>query len=58
VGSTPTATSEGNPRSLAVNEMLQSHDLRGKRIGIQLDSFGLLLNLYLELCEARRAGVS
>jgi Xaa-Pro dipeptidase len=43
---------EGNPRSLAVKDMLQSHDLHGKRIGIQLDSFGLLPNLYLELREA------
>jgi Xaa-Pro dipeptidase len=43
---------EGNPKSRAIKEMLDSHGMRGKRIGIQLDTFGLLPNLYLELKDA------
>jgi Xaa-Pro dipeptidase len=42
----------GNPRSLAVKDMLQSHGMRGRRVGVQLDSFGLLPNLHLELRDA------
>jgi Xaa-Pro dipeptidase len=38
-----------NPKSRAVRDMLESHGQRGKRIGIQLDTFGLLPNLYLDL---------
>jgi Xaa-Pro dipeptidase len=43
---------EGNPKSRAIKDMLESHGMRGKRVGIQLDSFGLLPNLYLELKDA------
>jgi Xaa-Pro dipeptidase len=42
----------GSPKSKAVKEMLASHGMQGKRIGIQLDTFGLLPSLYLELKEA------
>ena len=40
---------EGNPKSAAIKDMLQSHGMEGKRIGVQLDSFGMLPGLYLEL---------
>ena len=40
---------EGNPKSTAIKDMLQSHGMEGKRIGVQLDTFGMLPNLYLEL---------
>jgi Xaa-Pro aminopeptidase len=40
---------EDNPKSAAIKDMLQSHGMEGKRIGVQLDTFGLLPNLYLEL---------
>ena len=40
---------QGNPKSRVIKDMLQSHGMGGKRIGIQLDTFGLLPNLYLEL---------
>jgi len=43
---------EGNPKSKAIKDMLDSHGMRGKRIGVQLDTFGLLPNLYLELRDA------
>ena len=43
---------QANPKSRVVREMLDGHGMRGRRIGIQLDSFGLLPNLYLELKEA------
>jgi Xaa-Pro dipeptidase len=43
---------EGNPKSKAIKDMLASHGLHGKRIGIQLDTFGLLPALYLELRDA------
>jgi len=41
-----------NPRSKAIKDMLASHGMRGKRVGIQLDTFGLLPNLHFELREA------
>jgi Xaa-Pro dipeptidase len=40
---------EDNPKSKAIKEMLASHGMRGKRIGIQLDTYGLRPDLYLEL---------
>jgi Xaa-Pro dipeptidase len=43
---------EGNPKSGAIKEMLASHGMQGKRIGVQLDTFGLLPALYLELRDA------
>lgn len=43
---------EGNPKSKAIKEMLASHGMQGKRIGIQLDTFGLLPNLYVEVRDA------
>lgn len=43
---------QGNPKSRVIKDMLKSHGMGGKRIGIQLDSFGLLPNLHLELREA------
>jgi Xaa-Pro dipeptidase len=43
---------EGNPKSKAIKDMLASHGMQGKRIGIQLDTFGLLPTLYLELRDA------
>lgn len=43
---------EGNPKSRAIKDMLASHGMQGKRVGIQLDTFGLLPNLYLELRDA------
>ena len=39
----------GNPKSRAIKDMLASHGMQGKRIGIQLDSFGLLPELHAEL---------
>jgi len=42
---------EGNPKSRVIKEVLESHGMAGKRIGIQLDSFGMLPNLHLELRE-------
>ncbi len=32
---------EGNPKSKAIKDMLASHKMQGKRIGIQLDTMGL-----------------
>ena len=43
---------EGNPRSRAIKDALDSHGMRGKRVGIQLDTFGLLPVLHLELQQA------
>jgi Xaa-Pro aminopeptidase len=43
---------EGNPKSRVIKEVLESHGMAGKRIGIQLDSFGMLPNLHQELREA------
>jgi len=43
---------EGNPKSKAIKDMLVSHGMQGKRIGVQLDTFGLLPNLYLELRDS------
>lgn len=40
---------QGNPKSKAIKDMLESHGMAGKRIGIQLDTFGLLPSLHLEL---------
>jgi Xaa-Pro aminopeptidase len=40
---------EGNPKSRVIKEVLDSHGMAGKRIGIQLDTFGLLPNLHEEL---------
>ena len=42
---------EGNSKSTVIREMLESHGMAGKRVGIQLDSFGLLPKLHLELRE-------
>jgi Xaa-Pro dipeptidase len=42
----------GNSKSKAIKEMLAGHGMQGKRIGVQLDTFGLLPNLYLELRDA------
>jgi Xaa-Pro dipeptidase len=42
----------GNPKSKAIKDMLASHGMQGKRVGIQVDTFGMLPNLYLELREA------
>src|SRR5204863_8277206 len=42
---------EGNSKSTVIKEMLESHGMAGKRVGIQLDSFGLLPQLHLELRE-------
>ncbi|ABH00622.1 probable Xaa-Pro dipeptidase (plasmid) [Rhodococcus jostii RHA1] len=38
-------------RAAAVKDMLKSHGLEGRRIGLQLDSHGMLPELYLELRE-------
>src|SRR6266576_1696056 len=43
---------EGNPKSRVIKEVLESHGMAGKGVGIQLDSFGLLPNLHDELREA------
>jgi Xaa-Pro dipeptidase len=43
---------EGNPKSRVIKEVLESHGMAGKRIGVQLDSFGMLPNLHQELREA------
>ena len=43
---------EGNPKSRVIKEVLESHRMAGKRVGIQLDSFGLLPNLREELRES------
>jgi len=42
----------GNPKSKAIKDMLASHGMRGKRVGVQLDTFGLLPALHAELREA------
>ncbi len=42
----------GNPKSRVIKAVLESKGMRGKRVGIQLDSFGMLPNLYLELRDA------
>jgi Xaa-Pro dipeptidase len=39
----------GNTRSGGVKDALLSHGMQGKRIGIQLDTFGMLPDLYNEL---------
>jgi Xaa-Pro dipeptidase len=43
---------QDNPKSRVIKDMLASHGMEGKRIGIQLDTFGLLPNLYQELENA------
>ena len=43
---------EGNSKSKAIRDMLASHGMAGKRIGVQLDTFGLLPALHVELREA------
>ncbi|MFP6743338.1 MAG: aminopeptidase P family N-terminal domain-containing protein, partial [Alphaproteobacteria bacterium] len=40
------------PRSKAVKDMLESHGMAGKRIGIQLDTMGLTPRLYNEMRAA------
>ena len=42
---------EDNPKSRLIKDTLAGHGMKGKRIGVQIDSFGLLPNLYLELRE-------
>lgn len=39
----------GNTRSSNIKDLLASHGMGGKRIGVQLDSFGMLPDLYVEL---------
>ncbi len=41
--------SETITRSSAIKEMLQSHGMEGKRIGIQVDTMGLTPRLFLEI---------
>ncbi|HUY98822.1 MAG TPA: Xaa-Pro peptidase family protein [Thermomicrobiaceae bacterium] len=43
---------EDNPKSKAIKDMLASHGMQGKRIGVQLDTFGMLPSLYLDLRDA------
>ena len=43
---------EGNPKSRVIKDMLADHGMQGKRIGVQLDTFGLLPNLYTQLRDA------
>jgi len=43
---------EGNPKSRVIKDVLAGHGMAGKRIGVQLDSFGMLPNLHQELREA------
>jgi Xaa-Pro dipeptidase len=43
---------EGNPKSQAIKDMLASHGMEGKRIGVQVDTAGLLPRLYVELNRA------
>ena len=42
----------GNPKSQAIKDMLDSHDMQGRRLGIQLDTMGLTPRLYAEIREA------
>src|SRR5207253_8488803 len=42
----------GSPPANAVKEMLAGHGMQGKRIGIQLETFGLLPRAAAELHEA------
>lgn len=44
--------SAGTSRSDAIKEMLESHRMQGKRIGIQIDTMGLTPRLYGELRAA------
>src|SRR4029077_13425719 len=43
---------QGSAKWKSTNQMLESHGMAAKRIGIQLDTFGLLPALHLELREA------
>jgi Xaa-Pro dipeptidase len=45
---------ESNSKAAAVRATLAKHRMEGKRIGVQLDTFGLLPALYLELTEVLR----
>ncbi len=40
---------ENNPKSKAILDMLASHGMQGKRVGIQLDTMGLTPRLYEEI---------
>jgi hypothetical protein len=40
---------EGNPKSKAIKDLLASHKMQGKRVGIQLDTMGLTPRLYEEI---------
>lgn len=40
---------ENSPKSRAIKDMLASHKMEGKRIGIQLDTYGFLPQLHAEL---------
>ena len=42
---------EGHSKGAVVKETLARHRMAGKRLGIQLDTYGLLPQLYLELQE-------
>lgn len=39
----------GNTRAGGIKDLLASHGMQGRRIGIQLDTFGLLPDLYVEI---------
>lgn len=39
----------GSSKARAIKEMLDSHGMRGKRVGIQLDTLGLTARVYMEL---------
>jgi Xaa-Pro dipeptidase len=43
---------EGNSKADAIKRMLDSHGMRGRRVGIQTDTFGMLPDLYLALQAA------
>ncbi len=43
---------EAVPRSEHVKDMLKSHGMEGKKIGIQVDTMGLTPRQYLEICAA------
>lgn len=43
---------EGNSKASSIKATLDRHGLKGKRVGVQTDTYGLLPGLYLELREA------
>jgi Xaa-Pro aminopeptidase len=43
---------QGNPKGRAIREMLESHGMNGRRIGIQVDTMGLTPRLYAEIRDA------